>query len=53
MHGLKGAFNRRYATGIRRDREPWVETHGYHYEVASPTMSPKSGSAVPRASVNF
>src|SRR5436309_1314752 len=29
-----GAFSRRYATGIRRGREPWVETHGYHHEVA-------------------
>ncbi len=29
-----GVFSRRSATGIRRGREPWVETHGYHHEVA-------------------
>ena len=27
-------FNRHYTTGIRRGREPWVETHGYRHEVA-------------------
>jgi hypothetical protein len=32
--GVAGVFSRRYATDIRRNREPWVETHGYHHEVA-------------------
>jgi hypothetical protein len=48
--GVTGAFNR-YAMGIRRDRKPWVETHGYHHEVAPRLCEPQQREFIPSAQI--
>jgi hypothetical protein len=30
-------FNRRSAAGLGGQPQPWVETHGYHHEIAAAT----------------